>query len=65
MQLVGSMLVYVLQITTVHDSLKIVRFKCIHHAKLYINVLQNNVTYLGEIPYNINLADMKSAEFYH
>jgi len=59
------MFVYVLQITTVYVSLKTVCFKCTHHAKLYINVLQKNVTYLREIPYNINLADMKSAEFYH
>ena len=59
------MLVYVLQITTIHVSLTNVCFKNTHHAKLYINVLQNNVTYLGEIPYNINLADMKSTEFYH
>jgi len=58
------MLVYVLQMTTIHVSLKTVCFKCTHHAKLYINVLKNNVTYLGEIPYNINLADMKSPEFY-
>lgn len=54
-QLVGAILVYVLQITSVHVTLKTVCFKCTHHARLQKCITKLCLIYgRNSLPYKLS-----------